>query len=121
MLFNTHIFFVFLVVFLLFYGFVFLSHKPRIYFVLVSSLVFYGTWNYHFIPLLEGSTVIDYFLAQAIGRAILIGLKIPLNFRLPYFAFHRCSSGSAGTFHCPLGCAITCTFPWVANTTASAM
>jgi len=68
MLFNTPIFFVFLVVFLLFYGFVFLRHKPRIYFILVSSLVFYGTWNYRFIPLLVGSAVIDYFLAQAIGN-----------------------------------------------------
>ncbi len=66
MLFNTPIFFVFLIVFLLFYGFVFLRHKPRIYFILVSSLVFYGTWNYRFIPLLVGSAVIDYFLAQAI-------------------------------------------------------
>lgn len=66
MLFNTPIFFVFLIVFLLFYGFVFLRHKPRIYFILVASLVFYGTWNYRFIPLLVGSAVIDYFLAQAI-------------------------------------------------------
>lgn len=69
MLFNTPIFFAFLLVFLLFYGFVFLRHKPRIYFILVSSLVFYGTWNYRFIPLLVGSAVIDYFLAQAIDRA----------------------------------------------------
>jgi len=69
MLFNTPIFFAFLMVFLLFYGFVFLRHKPRIYFILVSSLVFYGTWNYRFIPLLVGSAVIDYFLAQAIYNA----------------------------------------------------
>jgi len=69
MLFNTPIFFAFLMVFLLFYGFVFLRHKPRIYFILVSSLVFYGTWNYRFIPLLVGSAVIDYFLAQAIYHA----------------------------------------------------
>lgn len=69
MLFNTPIFFVFLLAFLMFYGFVFLRHKPRIYFILVSSLVFYGTWNYRFIPLLVGSAVIDYFLAQAIGSA----------------------------------------------------
>ena len=66
MLFNTPIFFAFLIIFLLFYGFVFLRRTPRVYFILVSSLVFYGTWNYRFIPLLVGSAVIDYFLAQAI-------------------------------------------------------
>ena len=69
MLFNTPIFFLFLIVFLLFYGFVFLRDKPRVYFILVASLVFYGTWNYRFIPLLVGSAIIDYFLAQAIHRA----------------------------------------------------
>jgi alginate O-acetyltransferase complex protein AlgI len=86
MLFNTPIFFVFLVVFLLFYGFVFLRHKPRIYFILVSSLVFYGTWNYRFIPLLVGSAVIDYFLAQAIGntadqrrKKLLLSLSVVMN------------------------------------------
>jgi D-alanyl-lipoteichoic acid acyltransferase DltB (MBOAT superfamily) len=73
-------------VFLLFYGFVFLRHKPRIYFILVSSLVFYGTWNYRFIPLLVGSAVIDYFLAQAIFNAseqrrkkLLLTLSVVMN------------------------------------------
>lgn len=86
MLFNTPIFFAFLMVFLLFYGFVFLRHKPRIYFILVSSLVFYGTWNYRFIPLLVGSAVIDYFLAQAIQNAsvkrrkkLLLTLSVIMN------------------------------------------
>lgn len=69
MLFNTPIFFAFFMVFLLFYGFIFLKQKPRVYFILVSSLVFYGAWNYHFIPLLVGSAVADYFIAQAIGNA----------------------------------------------------
>ena len=66
MLFNTPIFFVFLMVFLLFYGFIFLQRKPKIYFILVASLVFYGAWNYKFIPLLVGSAIADYFIAQAI-------------------------------------------------------
>lgn len=86
MLFNTPIFFVFLIVFLLFYGFVFLRHTPRVYFILVSSLVFYGTWNYRFIPLLVGSAVIDYFLAQAIQNAneqrrkkLLLSLSVAMN------------------------------------------
>lgn len=86
MLFNTPLFFVFFVTFLLFYGFVFLRKTPRLYLILVSSLVFYGAWNYRFIPLLVGSAVIDYFLAQAIGAAatqkhkkLLLMLSIVMN------------------------------------------
>ena len=69
MVFNTPIFFLFFVIFILFYGFVFLQKRPRLYFILVSSLVFYGAWNYKFIPLLVGSAVADYFIALAIGSA----------------------------------------------------
>ncbi|WP_218943554.1 MBOAT family O-acyltransferase [Exilibacterium tricleocarpae] len=35
--------------------------------ILVGSLVFYGAWNYRFIPLLVASGVADYFIAQAIA------------------------------------------------------
>lgn len=69
MIFNTPIFFWFFCIFILFYGFVFLKQTPRIYLILVSSLVFYGAWNYSFIPLLVASGVADYFIAQAIGNA----------------------------------------------------
>lgn len=66
MIFNTPIFFLFFMAFLLFYGLVFLRQRPRIFLIVVSSLVFYGAWNYLFIPLLVGSAVADYFIAQAI-------------------------------------------------------
>lgn len=69
MLFNTPIFFLFFVIFILFYGFVFLQKTPRLYLILAGSLVFYGAWNYQFIPLLVGSAVADYFIALAIGAA----------------------------------------------------
>ena len=69
MIFNTPIFFLFFLIFLLGYGFVFLRHTPRVYFVLISSLVFYGAWNYKFIPLLVGSGIADYFIAQAIAAS----------------------------------------------------
>ena len=69
MIFNTPIFFLFFMVFLLFYGLVLLRRKPRIYLIVVSSLVFYGAWNYRFIPLLVGSAVADYFIAQSIHSA----------------------------------------------------
>ncbi len=69
MIFNTPIFFWFFCIFILFYGFVFIKQTPRVYLILVGSLVFYGAWNYSFIPLLVGSSIADYFIAQAIGNA----------------------------------------------------
>ncbi|NVJ49122.1 MAG: MBOAT family protein [Gammaproteobacteria bacterium] len=69
MIFNTPLFFLFFAVFFLCYGFVFLRHKPRVYLIITGSLIFYGAWNYHFIPLLVGSAVADYFIAQAIGTS----------------------------------------------------
>ena len=69
MVFNTPIFFVFFIVFLIFYGLIFVQKTPRLYFILIASLVFYGAWNYRFIPLLIGSSIVDYYLALAIGGA----------------------------------------------------
>jgi D-alanyl-lipoteichoic acid acyltransferase DltB (MBOAT superfamily) len=69
MLFNTPLFYAFLVVFLLIYGVILLQKRPRLYFILVASLVFYGAWNYRFIPLLVGSSIVDYYLALAIAGA----------------------------------------------------
>ena len=69
MIFNTPIFFWFFCVFLLCYGFIFLRQTPRVYLIVAGSLVFYGAWNYNFIPLLVGSAVADYFIAQAIAAS----------------------------------------------------
>ena len=69
MIFNTPIFFWFFCIFILFYGFAFLKQTPRLYMILISSLVFYGAWNYAFIPLLVGSGIADYYIAQAIGKS----------------------------------------------------
>jgi D-alanyl-lipoteichoic acid acyltransferase DltB (MBOAT superfamily) len=86
MIFNTPIFFLFFLVFITFYGLVFLRHKPRIYFIVVSSLVFYGAWNYRFIPLLVGSAIVDYYIARAIhnsssqsARRWLVSLSVAVN------------------------------------------
>ncbi|MEM9316304.1 MAG: MBOAT family O-acyltransferase [Pseudomonadota bacterium] len=86
MLFNTPLFFVFFVVFLLIYGLLLTQRRPRLYFLLVASLVFYGAWNYRFIPLLVGSSVIDYYLAIAIAGAatqqrkkLLMTLSLAMN------------------------------------------
>lgn len=69
MIFNTPLFFWFFCIFILFYGFAFLKQTPKVYLILVGSLVFYGAWNYSFIPLLVGSGIADYFIAQAIYNA----------------------------------------------------
>jgi len=69
MIFNTPLFFVFFVVFLGLYGLVLGRGRSRVYLIVVASLVFYGAWNYRFIPLLIFSGVADYFIAQAIAAA----------------------------------------------------
>ncbi len=86
MVFNTPIFFVFFVVFLLIYGLLLVQKRPRLYFILVASLVFYGAWNYRFIPLLVASSIIDYYLALAIANAgtqqrkkLFVTLSIAMN------------------------------------------
>lgn len=75
MIFNTPLFFWFFCIFIVFYGFVFLKQKPKVYLILVGSLIFYGAWNYSFIPLLVGSGIADYFIAQAIYNASTKQLK----------------------------------------------
>lgn len=69
MIFNTPLFFWFFCIFIMFYGFVFLKQTPKVYLILVGSLIFYGAWNYSFIPLLVGSGIADYFIAQAIYKS----------------------------------------------------
>ena len=66
MIFNTPLFFLFFLLFLLGFGLVLRRHKPKVFFIVVASLVFYGAWNYRFIPLLLFSAVADYFIARAI-------------------------------------------------------
>ncbi|ANM30786.1 acyltransferase [Acidobacteria bacterium Mor1] len=69
MIFNTPIFFFFFLAFLLLYGLVFVHRRPRVWLIVAASLVFYGAWNYNFIPLLVGSGLADYLIAQRIAAA----------------------------------------------------
>lgn len=75
MLFNTPLFFLFFIAFLLIYGMVLSRDRSRVYWILISSLIFYAGWNYRFVPLLVGSAVTDYFLAQAIFAATTLRRK----------------------------------------------
>ena len=106
MVFNTPIFFVFFIIFLLIYGLILVQKRPRLYFILVASLVFYGAWNYRFIPLLVGSSVIDYYLALAIAGAatlqrkkLLLTVSVVMNLGiLGLFKYADFVLGSAADF-----------------------
>ena len=48
---------------------------PRLLLLLCSSLFFYGYWSWNYVPLLLGSTVVDYLLARAIAGTAIPGRK----------------------------------------------
>jgi alginate O-acetyltransferase complex protein AlgI len=64
MLFNTPLFLLFLLsTFSIYY---FLKGKPAKIFLLFSSYVFYGYWDYRFLFLLIGSSLMDYYFGKLI-------------------------------------------------------
>ncbi len=68
MLFNSFDFF-------LFFVFVFtvqlaLPHRARNLFLLCASYFFYGCWNWNYIALMAGSTLIGFFCSQKIADAV---------------------------------------------------
>lgn len=66
MLFNTPLFFWFFAVFFVLFSFVFVERRKHLWLLLISSFIFYGSWNYAFIPLLVFSALTDYLIAQRI-------------------------------------------------------
>jgi alginate O-acetyltransferase complex protein AlgI len=70
MSFSSVEFALFFVIFFFVYWLVF-KHKVRLQnlFLLIGSYVFYAWWNWHFLFLLIGSSVLNYFLGIAIYRA----------------------------------------------------
>ena len=67
MLFNTATFLVFFLVVLLLYSK--LRSRAQNYMLLAASYVFYGWWDWRFLSLLAGTTVLDWYLALRIERA----------------------------------------------------
>lgn len=68
MLFNSIEFLFFLLTVFTFYWFVFNKNlRTQNFFILASSYIFYGWWDYRFLALIFLSTIIDFF----------VGLKIP--------------------------------------------
>lgn len=67
MLFDTPVFFLFLVLVVLVYWR--LEFKQQNVFLLFASYLFYGWWDWRFLLLMIGSTTLDYWIAHAIARA----------------------------------------------------
>jgi alginate O-acetyltransferase complex protein AlgI len=96
MLFDTPVFFVFLLVVTLAYWC--LKFRAQNKFLLVASYFFYGWWDWRFLCLMIGSTLIDYFIAikiadtedRRVKRSLLI-LSLVINFSIlgffKYFNF----------------------------------
>ncbi len=58
----------------------------RAAFLLVLSYYFYASWNWRYLPLIFGSSTVDFFLARAIAREerprarrVMLGLTVALN------------------------------------------
>ena len=91
MLFNT---FQFILIYLplTFIGFFVLarfSHQYAAFWLALASLVFYGIWDYHYIPLLLGSIIFNYWTASLIAneqqvfyKKFLLGFAISANLLL---------------------------------------
>jgi alginate O-acetyltransferase complex protein AlgI len=85
MLFDTPIFFIFLILVVAVYWR--LPHRGQNIFLLIASYFFYGWWDWRFLFLMAGSTITDYWVARGIEhsanptiRKRLLILSLVLNF-----------------------------------------
>jgi len=87
MIFNSFTFILFLAVFVVLYWN--LSQRLRLTLLLVASIVFYGFWNFNFVPILFLSIVVDYTASLMIHRTdrqlirkVFLWLSLVTNFSL---------------------------------------
>ena len=100
MLFDTPVFFVFLVLVVSAYWL--LKGRQQNALLLVASYFFYGWWDWRFLLLMAGSTTVDYVVARMIAasdnaakRRSLLTLSIVLNFGfLGFFKYFNFFTGS---------------------------
>lgn len=85
MLFDTPVYFLFLASAVGLYWL--LNHKQQNVFLLAASYFFYGWWDWRFLLLMIGSTVVDFLVARKIGaskdprwRKTLLILSLVMNF-----------------------------------------
>ena len=83
-----------------------LPHRAQNWMLLVASYVFYGAWDWRFLGLLIGSTVIDFYAARYIGRhtgarerrlALLVSLAYNLGVLGFFKYFNFFADGLRGT------------------------
>lgn len=86
MVFNTTLFLLFFLVFYAVYWFGAVTRSQRLWVIIVGSLLFYGHWDYRYVPLLVGTGLVDFFLARAIynaptrrRKALLLALSVGMN------------------------------------------
>jgi alginate O-acetyltransferase complex protein AlgI len=96
MLFDSPVYFLFLTLVVL--GYWRLDRKRQNWFLLAASYLFYGWWDWRFLLLMIGSTLIDYLIARKISllkdprqRKMLLILSLVINFSIlgifKYFNF----------------------------------
>jgi len=68
MLFTTTLFAIFFVVFFVVYHFVTRTRGAKLWAIVVGSAIFYGAWDYRYVPLLFGTALVDFALAKAMDR-----------------------------------------------------
>jgi alginate O-acetyltransferase complex protein AlgI len=115
MLFDTPIFILFLCVVALCYWRLGFRNQNR--FLLAASYLFYGWWDWRFLCLMIGSTVIDYFIAIKIAEAkdprvrkSLLTLSLVINFSiLGFFKYFNFFADSLG--HVLAGAGIKASLP----------
>ncbi|MCB2173661.1 MBOAT family protein [bacterium] len=95
MLFNSYVFWLFYAIVLLLYFR--LQHRFQNRLLLVASYIFYGYWDYRFLSLILISTVVDYYVAQAIHasdrqsrrkRLLLVSIVVNIGF-LGFFKYYN--------------------------------
>lgn len=91
MLFHTLDFFIFFALFLAVYA-PLKRNKLAIYVIAAFSVFFYGYWNWHYLPLLLVTVVIDFYIGLALEkqadpkkRKNLLVASLLLNFGLLFF------------------------------------
>src|SRR5262245_9665036 len=68
MLFNSYVFGIFFLVFMVFYWLLRRSQPWQTLLILVSSYIFYGWWDERFLILIITSTITDYVVTQGIAN-----------------------------------------------------